>query len=360
MLTKAGAAKALRKLANYQPKPIVLRADFPKQNAFIEDTARFIAAQCSRRSGKSNGLALRFFRTMERHPRSQCLYLSLTQDSAKSIMWPVLQELDAVHKIGCTFTESTMTVTHPNGAKLKLMGADLKNFIKRLKGRKFPGVAIDEAQDFGTHLQSLIDDVLTPSIADYRDGWLAISGTPGPVPSGTFFDITEQHKYGYSLHNWTILENPYMPDPAVFLADLKQRREWPDDNPTYRREYKNEWVLDTKSLWVQYSVSQNDFHRLPALPSTAKWNYIMGIDVGFRDADAIAVVAWSEYTPETFLVEEIITQKQGLTELAEQIQALDKKYSVDKMVIDEGGLGKKLAEEMRRRWAIPVQPAEEN
>ena len=36
------------------------------------------------------------------------------------------------------------------------------------------------------------------------------------------------------------------------------------------------------------------------------------------------------------------------------------KYGVTKMVMDEGALGKKAAEEMRRRHLIPVQPAEKN
>ena len=355
MLTKEGATKALTKRQAYKPIPILLREDFPHQNAFVEDASRYVGAQCSRRSGKSNGLALRFFKTMEKHPKSQCIYLSLTQDSARGIMWPVLQDLNDLHKIGCTFVESTLTIKHPNGAILKLMGADLKNFIKRLKGRKFPGVAIDEAQDFGTHLKSLIDDVLTPSIADYEDGWLAISGTPGPVPQGTFFDIAHDKKYGFSMHYWTILDNPYMPNPAAFIEDLKQKREWDDLNPTLRREWKNEWVLDAQSLWIQYNKNINHFTEL--MPRI-KYNYIMGIDLGFKDADAIAIIAWAEEDPCTYLVEEVIVKGQLMTDLVGQIQALQSKYDIGKMVIDEGGLGKKLAEEMRRRHGIPVQPAD--
>lgn len=358
MLTRAGAKKALNKRLAYKPIPIVLRADFPTQNAFVEDTSRYIAAQCSRRSGKSNGLALRFLKTMEKYPQSQCLYLSLTQDSARGIMWPVLQELNTIHKLGCTFTESTLTMKHPNGAVLKLMGADLKNFIKRLKGRKFPGVAIDEAQDFGTHLKSLIDDVLTPSIADYKDGWLAITGTAGPVPQGTFFEITHNKEYGFSNHYWTILQNPYMPNPAAFIEDLKKRRKWDDTNPTLLREWRNQWVLDVESLWIRYTAKDNHFDSLPGTPETKKWNYILGIDIGYKDADALAVIAWSEFDPNTYLVEELIAAKQGITELVAQIEHISKKYDVSKMIIDEGGLGKKIAEEIRKRHHIPVHAAD--
>lgn len=351
MLTEAIS----RAKAGKQFNVVELSGDFPEQNAFIEDASRYIAVQCSRRSGKTTGLALRFFKAMETHPKSQSIYLSLTQDSARSILWPVLQEIDEKYKIGCEFTESKLEVKHPNGAKLKLMGADLKNFIKRLRGRKYPAVGIDEIQDMGPHVQSLIDDVLTPSIADYADGWLAITGTPGPVPQGYFFDVTQNGKYGYNLHNWTVLENPHMPNATAFLDDLKKKRAWTNDNPTYRREWLNQWVLDVESLWVKYSEKINHYQQLP---KEHKWNYILGVDIGFNDADAIAVVAWSETSPSTYLVEENLMTKQGITALVDSIDAMQKKYNAYKIVMDEGGLGKKIAEDLRQRFGCPIEPAD--
>jgi hypothetical protein len=333
---------------------IELNDNFPAQNAFILDTARYISAQCSRRAGKTNGLAMRFFKTMEKHPKSTCLYLSLTQDSAKAIMWPILHEINDRYRIGCTFTESKMEIKHPNGAKLKLIGADLKNFIKRLKGRKYPGVGIDESQDMAGHLQSLIDDVLTPSIADYTDGWLAITGTPGPVPSGYFFEVTQNKKYGYSHHSWDLLSNPHMPNPQAFINDLMVKREWTEDNPTLLREYRNKWVLDVESLWIRYNEKINHYTELPK----EKMHYVMGIDVGFNDADAIAIIGWTDASPVTYLVEEKVTKKQGITELVQQVEDMRKRYDVHKMVIDTGGLGKKIAEEMIRRHSIPVEAAD--
>lgn len=358
MISKTGLlAEALSRKSVKAYNSVQLSDQFPQQNAFVEDKARYVDAQCSRRSGKTNGLALRFFKTMERHPKSQCIYLSLTLESSREILWPVLQEMNDKYQIGCTFTESRLTMRHPNGATLKLFGADMKNFIKRLKGRKYPGVGIDEAQDFGVHLQSLIDDVLTPSISDYADGWLALTGTPGPVPQGYFFDVTQNRKYGFSHHEWTIMQNPYMPNPGAFIEDLKSKREWQDDNPTLRREWLNKWVLDVESLWVKYTEKTNHYD---ILPREYKWNHILGVDIGFNDADAIAVLAWSEQTPETYLIEESITAKQGVTALMAQIERLQKKYDAHKIVMDMGALGKKIAEDYISRFSVPLVAAEKD
>jgi hypothetical protein len=356
-ISKAGVLVETLSRKSLPDNRVSLSTDFPSQNAFVNDTSRYIAAQCSRRAGKTNGLALRFFKAMEKHPKSQCLYLSLTQDSARSIMWPILHEINDRFNIGCQFAESKLEIKHPNGARLKLMGADLKDYIKRLKGRKYPAVGIDEAQDIGPHLQSLIDDVLTPSIADYPDGWLALTGTPGPVPSGLFFDITQNDKYGFSVHKWSIMENPHMPNPQSFLADLKAKRQWEDTNPTLQREWLNRWVLDVDSLWIKYKESLNDYNSLPN-DIQHKWNYILGVDIGFNDADAIAVVSWCETSPVTYLVEECITKKQGISSLVTQIDNLQKKYGAYKIVMDEGALGKKVAEDIRQRFGCPLEPAD--
>lgn len=357
LLSKTGllAEALVRKSTPAATNAVPADDNFAAQNAFIDDPSRYIDAQCSRRAGKTGGLARKFLKTMAKYPKSQCIYLGLTLDSAREIMWPVLHELNDKYSLGLTLLDSKLIAKHPNGAVLKLFGADMKNFIKRLKGRKYPGVGIDEAQDFGTHLQSLVDDVLTPSISDYEDGWMALTGTPGPVPQGYFFDVTRNKKYGYSHHEWTLLENPFMPNPEAFIKDLIIKREWASDNPTLLREYRNQWVLDVDSLWVKYKENINNYTELP---KEHKFNYIMGVDIGFNDADAIAVIAWSETTPITYLVEEKITKGQALTELVEQIRTLQTKYDVPKIVIDEGGLGKKLAEEIRRRYGISVEPAD--
>jgi hypothetical protein len=333
-----------------------LDSNFYKQNEFIKDPSRFIVAQCSRRAGKTNGLALRFFHTLETHPGSFCLYIALTRESAKNIMWGILQEKNDYYKLNCRFIESTLTMIHPNGARLQLFGADMKNFIKRLKGIKTPGVAIDEAQDFGSHLQVLIDDVLTPTLTDYEDSWIAITGTPGPIPVGYFYELTVGKTKGFSHHEWTLYENPYLPQAKAFVDDLKIKRSWSEDHPTLRREWYNEWVLDPSSLLIKYEKGKNHYEFLPQYKTS--WIYILGIDLGFKDKDALCVLAWSEATRDIYLVYEYESSNNDISTLIENISRISKLYDISKMVIDTGGLGKKIAEEITRRHHFPLQPAD--
>src|SRR6185369_5430674 len=55
---------------------------------------------------------------------------------------------------------------------------------------------------------------------------------------------------------------------------------------------------------------------------------------------------------------ELVTAKQGITELAEQMLHFEKKYNISKIVMDMGALGKKIGEEIIRRYKLPVEAAE--
>lgn len=327
---------------------------FPEQDAFVNDQSQFVAALTTRRAGKSTGFARRYYNTMRKHPGCMCPHIGLTRESTKNIMWPILQEMDDKYRWEAKFNESNLSMEIPNGSRVQLFGADMKNFIRRLRGIKTPGAGVDEAQEFGEHLEQLVDDILTPATADYVDGWVGLGGTPGPVPRGYFYRVTNENLYGYSVHRWGLYQNPFMPNPTQFVAQLKAKKNWDDRNPTLLREYHGQWVLDSDSLLVKYSEEKNHYDALPILP----WTYILGVDLGFRDADALAVLAWSSATPNIYLVEEIVTSGQDITQLSNQIEAMIKKYDIAKIVMDEGALGKKIAEEIRRRKHIPVHPAE--
>ena len=64
-----------------------LDPNFPAQTAFISDPAKLKVALCTRRSGKSYGAGRYLYQEAYRTPGVRCLYIALTRDSAKKIMW---------------------------------------------------------------------------------------------------------------------------------------------------------------------------------------------------------------------------------------------------------------------------------
>ena len=82
------AEAAARRLGQASTRaPQFLDPAFPVQTAFISDPAKLKVALCTRRSGKSYGAGFYLYQQAYETPGASCLYIALTRDSAKKIMW---------------------------------------------------------------------------------------------------------------------------------------------------------------------------------------------------------------------------------------------------------------------------------
>jgi hypothetical protein len=86
--------------------------------------------------------------------------------------------------------------------------------------------------------------------------------------------------------------------------------------------------------------------------------FVFGVDIGWKDADAIAVLGYSPSMQCVYLVEEYVRTKNDITSLVAQIKSLKDKYNPVKIVMDAGALGKKIQEEIRQRHSLHVDAAE--
>ncbi len=331
---------------------------FDKQLAFVEDPAPFKVAVCSRRSGKTVACVAHLIHTAINTPGVVCLYITLSADQAKRNVWREVKKINKKYKLDGKLNELELSITFTNGSIVYLSGAKDAYQIEKFRGLALKLCYIDECQSFREYIKDLIDDIIAPALLDYA-GTLCLIGTPGPVPAGYFYDCAVLNT-NWAKHAWTFWDNPFIPVTAgmshqkVFDREMK-RKGGSLDAPSTRREFFGEWKLDSDSLLIKYNSTKNHFESL--LPGVT-YNYIMGIDIGFKDADALCILAYSDNDPITYLVDEVITAKQGITELVEQIQSLDKTYKVTKMIMDMGGLGKKIGEEIIKRHSIPVEAAD--
>lgn len=119
-------------------------------------------------------------------------YVAPYYAQAKDVVWSYVKEFTAGLP-GATANEAELRVDLPNGARVRLYGAD--NY-DRMRGIYLDGVIMDE---FGDQPPQAWREVIRPALAD-RQGWAVFIGTP--KGKNAFYDLhraAEQSDDWYSL-----------------------------------------------------------------------------------------------------------------------------------------------------------------
>lgn len=329
---------------------------FKEQLEFVSDPARFATAVCSVRAGKSIACAADLISTALTNPGTTGLYITLARSSGKRIVWPELKTINSDYKLNAFPNESDLSMKFPNGSIIYCFGAGDANEIEKIRGLSNVAlVYLDESQAFRAHIRELVEDIITKRLYD-TNGRCRMIGTPGPVPAGYFYDCSLSPKWSH--HAWTLHRNPWIEKKSgktveELIAQDCDRKGVTIADPSIQRECFGKWVLDSDSLVFKYNALKNHYNHLPELT-----DYVIAVDIGLRDADAIAVIGWHKNFPTCYLVEEFVQSGQDITTLAAQLESLVKRYNPLKLVMDAGGLGAKIAEELRKRFVLPVVAAE--
>jgi hypothetical protein len=195
---------------------------------------------------------------------------------------------------------------------------------------------------------------------------LYITGTPGPVKAGYFYEVT--HSDFWHNVGWTAFDNPHMHEPPRLdleetLAEERTMKGIEESDPSYQRETYGVWIEDLDSLVFKFNKVRNTYKVLPQLDQHDRklnYEYIFGIDIGYNDADAIAVLAYNYENQEVYLVDEYLKSKQNITSLVKEVKRLQDHYKPVKMVMDAGALGKKIQEEILHRHGLNLEAAEKS
>jgi hypothetical protein len=386
LLRERFRAEGTRRRAQKKFRPADLcrrgRRTAEQQLAFIADTARWKVACCSRRAGKTHACAILLLQYALEVPESLCLYVTLTRLSGKRIVWRRLQRLNRDYGLGGVADRSELTLTLPNGSEIRIMGCKDETEAEKIRGID-PAprlVVLDEAQAFKPYVQSLVEDALEPMLIETK-GTMVLIGTPAQIRAGYFYEACQSappelrermnvaandngededssQARGWSVHHWTIEDNPFIDDVVDELAKLRRRKRWTADHPTYQREYLGRWVTEADALVYKYDHSRNGYTELPPHDGP-DWRCVIVVDVGYTDADAIGRLWFRPKFPGVWLEEVHHARKQSVAELC---AAADKHWQPVKgrctaLIWDEGGGGKKSAEDARR-LGLPVEPAD--
>lgn len=379
----------------------------PKQAGFVFDTAPRVSLCTGRGAGKTSAMLMRLVRRLLKTPGANCLYIAATRESAERLAWADLKKIItlSLRVAGTQWNESKLICTLRNGSKLYLFGCDDKGDINKLRGITYHEVGVDETASIRRDLLAeLLDEVIGPR----NIGAIAVLGTPGKILAGLFFEATAPATAGdghrpyedrdlpefagwkrWSSHAWNILDGIAAGIEAMILIyaaqlEEKARKGWSDTNPIWLREYMGKWSADLTSN--VYAYRPLDDHGKPwnqwepkilangfaALPDTLKdVGYGIGIDVGFKDAFALEVFAFSYSDPKRTLyhVYEVYRTRLGARDIARLIIGPDLNHQAyggiiaaigwpAVMVGDFAGSGGALLKELTEVYSITITAAD--
>jgi len=167
----------------------------PQFEAYHDRTERFAKIVAHRRFGKTvgciNDKIKAALTNTRQHPPPRYAYIAPTYAQAKDVAWSYLKHYSSPIP-GIDARESDLSVEYPNGARIRLYGAD--NY-DRLRGLYHDGVTIDEP--------ALMDprawpEVIRPTLSDYS-GWATFIGTPA---GRDWFYKVDRLEDGRSADGW--------------------------------------------------------------------------------------------------------------------------------------------------------------
>lgn len=305
-------------------------------------------------SGKSYGIGLYLFNEALQNDATSCLYIALSRDSAKRIMWKdVIKVIDKKYHLGCKYNETTLIVTLPNNSTISLMGMDAApSDMDKALGSKFKLIAIDEAASFTQDLNRMVYAILKPTTVDL-DGTICMIGTPSNIIRGLFYDVTTGKEPGWAVHNWSAFDNPHIAENwRKELIEMKLRSPNIESTPAYQQMYLGKWYVDTSKLVYKFSKENNLYETLP----NQKYHYVMGVDLGYDDDSAFVIGCYADHDPNLYIIYAYARSHMIISDVAEMIKELQEKFQCYRVVID--GANKQAVEEMRRRYQLSLTTAD--
>lgn len=148
-----------------------------------------------------------------------------------------------------------------------------------------------------------------------------------------------------------------------------------DDNPSLNREEYKEtlaeldpirqaqlleglWIKDEATIVMPYDDELNGSNDMPTLPNA---KYILSIDLGASEdkkTTAFSLLGFSYQRPNLVVGIECETFSGMIpSTMASKINEYQERYDIMRIVMDTGGLGVGYANEIQRRYAIPITPA---
>lgn len=301
------------------------------QQEIHQNLKRFSVLVCHRRFGKTVLAvnALIDAATRNKLPRPRYGYVAPLYSQAKSIAWDYLKEYSAPIP-GVRRNESELWVELPNGARIRLFGADNPD---ALRGMYFDGVALDELAQMKPETWT---EVIRPALAD-RKGWALFIGTPKGI--NIFYELYEQAVRDPS---WFAGFYPVSKTGLIVETELEAARATMSDNQ-YRQEFECDFAASNENVLISIDVvniaAGRDYH--PTAYNRAP--KVLGVDVA-RFGDDKSVFIYRQGTVAFGLKK---MKDQDTMRLAGLVAQEIEKEKPDAVFVDVVGIGAGVVDRLR-------------
>lgn len=325
----------------------------PGQRRIVDamENCRFIGIRSARRWGKTEGL-LRIGLDLADRLNGRCVYLAMYRTNAKSIAWPIANELNQY--LGWSANQVELSLNGPGQRQLIIMGADRPDLARLLRGWKNCVVIIDEAQSWGIDLEDFCNSILRHTLTDMR-GYLLVAGTPGFDDTGFFCRITSDNQPGWTSIVGETLENPYTSiQQKEEMDEILKYNSNANKEPWWLREYEGKWVSDNRNLVYPFSAN-NIIYNWTDLNKKK----ILAIDWG-STAESAFVVGEFDINIDNKLtyIDAFQQANMSLNDYVRVINDFRTRHNPILTVADPGGTNKALTNEIITRCNIPIINAE--
>jgi hypothetical protein len=339
---------------------MILSRCHQKQRDLLLNPSRFKALLSPRRVGKTTYNLYEVLVHDKKYPRSMIAYIVPDSKAhAKDLFWLPMKELDEKLGLGLTFKEVEKRVITPNGTNILILGAHDADSPQRLRGNPYSLVLLDECKDFGPHFEELVVEAVLPGLDDYG-GTLVLSGTPGNVFQGLFYKITTTDPEGWEVSRWIKSDNTFLRPEARDLQKVWETSYKPFglgmDSPKFRREQKAEWVSDESEQAYLYNPDRNYFSG--ELNPLISYDHICGIDIGKRDKLVIQPAAFSAYDTNLTYLDGHAERGMYIETMVQKWREMNAKYHFIGTVVDTGGLGVMIVDDVNMRYGLNWQAAQ--
>lgn len=341
----------LEKLRRAKTKRAILDELTAVQRRVAMSTSRHVACLCGRRAGKTSLMArIIALIAIDAGNDEMIVYSALTKSQAKDLIWTKLTELNQRHKLGWKMRAHEGSFTTPAGATFRMIGISDRAEVEKVRGMKLRAFFIDEPAMYSKHLEQLYKEVISQALADLA-GRLYCCGTPGPVPSGWWWQCSTGQLRGWDCFKWTVRENTAFErfhEVETVLQEERDQKGWSEDSAQYQIEWLGEWKLNSEQLVYAYDPNKNTAKVVPAT-----FEYVtMGIDYGCSPDPCAWVILGSNPNSRDVYVLHSQARTGLLPDDAAVITAaLIERFGVQRVVGDGGGLGKPYVEAFNRGYA---------